>query len=103
MWYLLQGSIIIGFSWWISVVLYDSHPDRYQGQAIGLFGGLIALLVTGYINAAVARWHRWRAVAQEVPLSREEAEQEAALPARLLPPASETQSKHLSVPPVAGR
>jgi hypothetical protein len=65
MWFLLQGSIIVGVAWWLSATLYDGHPDRYQGQAIGLVGALIALLVTGYINAA---YYRWRAARQASPI-----------------------------------
>jgi peptidoglycan/LPS O-acetylase OafA/YrhL len=60
MWFLLQWAIIVGFTWWISATLYDGHPDRYEGQAIGLFGILIALLVTGYINAVLSRWRAAR-------------------------------------------
>jgi hypothetical protein len=80
MWFLLQGSIIVGVAWWLSATLYGGHPDRYQGQAIGLVGALIALLVTGYINAAVSRWRAARQASRE-PASGPEVAQEAhALP-----------------------
>ena len=54
--FLLQGLVIGGAAWGVSA-LAGSHPGgRYQGQAAGMAGAFLALLVLACINAAVTRW-----------------------------------------------
>jgi hypothetical protein len=64
MWYLLQGSIIVGVTWWVCEAQFGGHPQNGEGRYAGYIGVLVALLLTGYINAAVDWYRRWRAARQ---------------------------------------
>jgi hypothetical protein len=62
MWFLLQGLVIGGVTWWVCEAQFGGQPPIGGGRYAGLIGVLVALLLTGYINAAVDRYRRWRAV-----------------------------------------